>query len=94
MSKFSEFVESDKTSFEVDDKLKKEKEKEDLSNLIDKYSTYSESELMNEFISESEKRKNSGEFSEENLSKIKNVLSPYLNETQKQKLNDLLNMVK
>jgi len=91
MAKFSEFVKEDVSS---NRNYRSEIKKEDVSELIDKYSTYSEDELMKEFLEESKKKKDSGEFSDEKISKIKSVLSPYLDEQQKQKLEDLIKMVK
>lgn len=90
MTKFSEFVNED-----ISKKVKKEeKQKEDISKLIDKYSTYNESDLMQEFLKESIKKKENGELDNDNLLRVKNILTPYLNEDQKEKLNNLLNMVK
>jgi len=93
MSKFSDFV-KDENNGKINVNFDKEKQNDDFKKLIDKYSTYSEDDLMKEFLEEGIKKKENGELSEDNLLKIKNVLSPYLDDTQKQKLNDLLNMVK
>jgi len=90
MSKFSDFVKDENNIKKNKDTVKEDKK--DIEELIHKYSEYSESELFNEFKKESEKRKS--EFSDDKLNSIKSVLDPYLNENQKQKLNDLLNMVK
>ena len=91
MAKFSDFVKED---ISCNKNYRKEVKKEDVSELIDKYSTYSEDDLMKEFLEESKKQKDSGELSNEKISKIKSVLSPYLDEQQKQKLEDLIKMVK
>lgn len=93
MSKFSDFV-KDENNGKINVNFDKEKQNDDFKKLIDKYSTYSEDDLMKEFLEEGIKKKENGELSEDNLLKIKNVLFPYLDDTQKQKLNDLLNMVK
>jgi hypothetical protein len=92
MTKFSDFVKEDIKKYSNDFNDVQSKTNEDIEELIHKYSEYSQSELMSEFMRETEKRK--GEFSDEKLSSIKNILTPYLDDNQQQKLNDLLNMVK
>lgn len=92
MSKFSDFV-KDENNSEVKH-IREKVSEENLSKLIDKYSTYSQDDLMEEFVKEGARKKENGELSDENLLKIKNVLTPYLNSEQQQKLNDLLNKVK
>ena len=92
MSKFSDFIKED-VGYSNEPNTT-QLHNDNIEQLIDKYSNYSESELMSEFLKESEKRKENGEFTDEKLNGIKSILSPYLDESQKQKLNDLLNMVK
>lgn len=90
MNKFSDFIKDDKNA-----EIKiNQKEQQDISNLMDKYSKLSGEELMEEFVKESAKKKENGELSADNIDKIKTVLTPYLNDEQVDKLNNLLNMVK
>lgn len=87
MGKFSEFVENE-------DNIKVDSKEQQISNLIDKYSTYSEAELMDEFISESARKRQNGELDDKNMQRIESILSPYLSSEQKEKLANLLNSVK
>lgn len=90
MSKFSEFIKDDKMGGEV----KKEVREEDLNKIIDKYSTYSQDDLMKEFLQETERKKENGELDEDQLMRVKNILTPYLTHEQIERLNQLINMVK
>ena len=92
MSKFSDFVKEDKNK-DIDSS-KDQSTTDNIEEIINKYSGYSETDLMKEFVKESERKKQSGDFTDEKINSIKNILSPYLDETQKEKLNELLNMVK
>lgn len=90
MSKFSEFIKQDQSRIREEKEIKKE----DVSELIDKYSTYSEDELMREFLTESKRKKDRGELSDDQVLKMKELLSPYLDGHQKEKLEELIKMVK
>ncbi len=89
MPKFSEYIKND---------VKKENfagvDNAELNDAINKYSDYSEQELINEFLSETNKKKQSGELNDEKIEKMKETLLPYLNDKQKTKLNQIINMVK
>ena len=64
-----------------------------VEDLINKYSSYSEKELMQELIKLSNEKKQNGTLNQD-LNNFSNVLSPYLNEEQKSKMNDLFNKIK
>ena len=91
MSKFSDFVKDENNGKE---RVENQPNTEDISKLIDKYSTYSQADLMDEFLKESERKKQNGELSDDDVIKLKTTLAPLLNDEQKSRLNDLLNMVK
>ena len=89
MGKFSEFLKENNDNNTIESCCE-----QNINELIDKYSTYSESDLMREFLLESEKKKENGELNSDALNKIKNLLTPYLNEDQVNRLKELLDMVK
>ena len=60
---------------------------------MDKYKNYSQEELIQEFIKESKKQKQNGELNSFQIENIKNTLSPYLTDSQKQNLNNLMDMI-
>ncbi len=66
---------------------------EDLENLINKYSTYSNDDLMKEFLKLTLDKKKKGELKPGELENIKNTIIPFLDENQKQSLNEILKMV-
>lgn len=87
MGKFSEFVENE-------DNIKIDNKEQEISDLIEKYSAYSEAELMDEFVQESARKRQNGELDDKKVQQIENILSPYLSSEQKEKLASLLNSVK
>lgn len=90
MTKFSEYIKND-----ISDNIQNSfSRSEDINDLIDKYSTYSYEELMNEFLKESDRKKKTGELSDSQLDTIKSTLKPYLSEEKQNKLDDLFNVVK
>ena len=90
MTKFSEYIKND-----ISDNIQNSfSRSEDINDLIDKYSTYSYEELMNEFLKESDRKKKIGELSDSQLDTIKSTLKPYLSEEKQNKLDDLFNVVK
>ena len=88
MAKFSEFVSSNEY------KKQDETVNETVENLMEKYSTYSESELLNEFLKESVKKRENGELDDEQMDKIRRLLSPYLSGEQSEKLDELFRIIK
>ena len=90
MSSFNDFLKEE----DVVEEVKNATIEQDVNELIDKYSTYSQEDLMAEFLKESERKKLNGELDDGQLSRVKNILAPYLSAEQQEKLNNLLNMVK
>ncbi len=66
----------------------------DLEKLIDKYSELDNDTLMKEFLKITLEKKKQGKLSDSELSVLKNSILPYLNESQKQSLNSILEIVK
>lgn len=102
INKFSEYIDSNlEDQFDNNKNAKEEKiNKESIDNLdqstadlIDKYSKYSTEDLMNEFIKLTTEKKNSGTLNTD-LERYSNILSPYLTDEQKSRMNDLFNKVK
>ena len=67
---------------------------QDLEKLIDKYSELDNDTLMKEFLKITLEKKKQGKLSYSELSVLKNSILPYLNESQKQSLNSILEIVK
>lgn len=67
---------------------------QDLKKLIDKYSELDNDTLMKEFLKITLEKKKQGKLSDSELSVLKNSILPYLNESQKQSLNSILEIVK
>ena len=68
--------------------------KDRLQSMIDDYSGLSENELLKEFLSKTMERKVKGELNDDELEKIKDTISPMLNDSQKKKMNELFDMVR
>ncbi len=64
-----------------------------IENLYNKYSSFSEDELMREFLRQSAKQSKNGNLSKDKISSMRDVLFPYLNDKQKNKFNNLMKMV-
>lgn len=69
-------------------------DEDNIEKMYNNYSKLNQQELLNEFIKESKLAKNNGTFSDEKIQNMKEVLSPYLTDEQKQYFDDLINMVK
>ena len=67
---------------------------QDLEKLIDKYIELDNDTLMKEFLKITLEKKKQGKLSDSELSVLKNSILPYLNESQKQSLNSILEIVK
>ena len=67
---------------------------QDLEKLIDKYSELDNDTLMKEFLKITLEKKKQGKLGDSELSVLKNSILPYLNESQKQSLNSILEIVK
>lgn len=64
--------------------------KEDVTQNINKYSLYSHDELMQEFMSVTNKLKANGELDQKRLNEIYSSLSPMLSPEQQQNLKNIL----
>ncbi len=100
-NKFSDFLNTEiNDNNKINEKISEKKfennsniDTKNVEDLINKYSTYSEKELMQELIKLSNEKKQNGTLNQD-LNNFSNVLSPYLNEEQKSKMNDLFNKIK
>lgn len=93
MSKFSDYKEPPQKNYDEHKNETRVSEK-NYEELIHKYSKLSNEELMREFLNLTAKEKGEGKLKESELISIKNTLSPYLDDTQKNNLDSLLNMVR
>lgn len=60
-------------------------------DIYNKYKNYSQSELLDEFLTTSKEKLKNGSLTYEKLQQTENILSPYLNNQQKEILKDLIN---
>lgn len=97
MSKFSEYI---KTSVKVDtsenltESYKEEITEQNIEEALNKYSTLSREELMQEFLKESSLLKQRGGLDDEHINKIEKVLKPHLNEEQQSMFDNLMTEIK
>lgn len=96
MSNFSEYIRNNKNVTGDNEDRKKEKKysKQDLKDMIDRYSGYGQDQLMKEFVKLTLEKKRRGELKDSEIEKLKNTLFPMLTDEQKNNLNQLLEMVK
>lgn len=64
-----------------------------VSDLYNKYKNYSQDELMNEFLTTAKSKMQSGELTQNKLQNTIASLSPFLNESQKEYLNNLIGKI-
>ena len=90
--KFSEFREDPNKRYE---KIKKEnpKQVQNVEDLMEKYKGLSKQELMQEFLKESKKQKQSGELDKNKIENIKKTLTPFLDNNQQQNLQNLMDLI-
>ncbi len=69
---------------------KKEEIREDINSILDKYSTYTHEELLNEFYRISHEEMERGNLDDDKLKSIERTLDPYLDAQSKARLNDIL----
>lgn len=67
--------------------------RKNIENLVNKYSNYSSDELMKEFLKITENKRINGTLNED-LDRMQSTLAPFLNDEQKNKMNDIINKVK
>ena len=66
---------------------------DNIKNMFSKYQSMTETELQTELIKEVNKQKQSGNFSPQKISEIKDAILPFLNDEQKQKLEQIIKML-
>lgn len=93
MGKFSEYSFDENKCNESTIKNTKN-DSENIEKMIDKYSRFSEQELLQEFVSLTASKKMQGTLGNDELEKIKGTLSPYLNNTQKMNLDRVIDVIK
>ncbi len=70
-----------------------DKTKQEVNDLYNKYKNYSQEELMNEFISTAKNKLQNGDLTQNKLQNTINSLSPFLNESQKEYLNNIIRKI-
>lgn len=71
-----------------------DQEKQQVKETIDKYSGYSEEQLMQELSTRVSQQKQQGKFNENELEGFINKVSPMLNREQRRKLADVAKKIK
>ena len=102
MSDFSEFIKNmnNINNNEFKDSKRDSKAEQEIPNnakledMINKYSKYSNEDLMSEFLKLTAEKKCNGELSNNEIEKMKSTILPLLNEEQKNNLEKILNVVK
>lgn len=85
---FKDFIrENEKTANQEDDKVK------DYQKIIDKYKDMDQNSLMSTLFEEASKLKQQGKLDSNSLNGIKTTLAPFLNDQQKQMLNELVTAI-
>lgn len=93
MGNFSDYIKRTDINNSDNINLNNDK-KEDLEKLIEKYSALSDNDLMKEFLIMTIERKKQGKLNEEELAILKSTILPYLDEAQKNTLENILEMIK
>lgn len=97
MANFSDFIKSDKkdlNSKETQINNNAEVNKENLEEMIENYSKFSQDELLNEFMKLTLEKKKKGILDEKELNNIKSTIEPFLNDEQKNNLEKIFNLVR
>ena len=71
-------------------KNNKKEDVEQAKDIYQKYKDMSQNDLINEFVSTSKQKINEGSISKEKITQTANVLTPYLNEQQRELLSKLM----
>ena len=80
--------------FSNEQKSKPENAEKQVENLYNTYKGKSEDELLFELVNHVAKQKENGTFDYQNLENILSKIMPFLNDRQKEKLNDVLKQIK
>lgn len=74
--------------------LEENKDKtEEYNNILNKYKDMDNNELMSNLFSEATKLKQEGKLDNESLNNLKSTLAPFLNDGQKNMLNNLVDAI-
>lgn len=80
--------------FSNEQKSKAENAEKQVEKLYNTYKGKSEDELLFELVNHVTKQKENGTFDYQNLENILSKIMPFLNDRQKEKLNDVLKQIK
>lgn len=95
MSNFSDYIKSGNASKTASThKDNKTYSNEELQDMINKYSSFSEDKLLSEFVRLTLEKKSRGELKEKDLENMKSTIEPFLDVDQKNKLNKIIDMVR
>lgn len=92
MTKFSEYKKQNIDC--VSPKPKKQMEEKDIEKMIEKYSRLDQNTLMQEFLQASKAKRDAGGLGDEEINRLQNTLSPYLNDEQKEMFSRLMELGK
>ena len=93
---FSEFVNSEQLSQEKIEQVKQQVKKEDMSGfeeLVKNYSSYTEEELIQEFLRLTNEGKKNGTLNTESLKQLSQTIKPMLTPKQQKMLDMFLNYI-
>lgn len=94
---FEEYCKNTKfeNTSKVENQVKTQKlSEEELKIKLDNYKDMNSDMLMSELIKETNKQKANGNFNEKTISELSSTLKPMLNDVQKQKLDEILKMLR
>ena len=95
MSNFSDYINSGNNSQTTSThKNSTTYTNEELQDMINKYSSLSEDKLLGEFIRLTLEKKSRGELKDKDLENMKSTIEPFLDIEQKNKLNQIIDMVR
>lgn len=92
MGNFSDYIK--RTNLDSENNNVVNKSDENLEEMIDKYSKLSDNDLMKEFLKLTIEKKKQGKLNDKELEILKNTITPYLDDNQKNSLENLLDMIK
>ena len=67
---------------------------DEIKKKIDKYKNYNNQELLNELLKETNRQKKNGTLTDKKLDEMMNGLLPYLDNEQKQRMNEILKLLR
>lgn len=94
---FKSFAKENEKVFSISDKEKILNENQDktkeYTDILNKYKNMNNNELMSNLFSEASKLKSEGKLDSSTLNNLSSTLSPFLNNSQKEMLNSLINAI-